>query len=187
MSLVAMLVKKLKAMRQGPEWWQTFLSAAIAIVNVRFFYFKRPALLAGFVATVTIVLTAILAFIIHHQSCTTLRQTVPLPFVDEQIGSDSTCRPMIELDAWLKSDWVSFTSGNFSKQQTGLYNNNFSEWRQWAPVLQTIISPPFAAGGFVGYRHTCIMFHVLVHHAGCMPQPEASLSSRFQLTHILAD
>ncbi len=144
---MAMLVKKLKAMRQGPPWWQAYVSAAIAIVNVRFFYFKRPGLLAALVAAVTIALTTVLAVIIRYQSCTTLRQTVPLPFIEEQMGSDSSCKPANQFDAWFKSDWVSLSSGNFSKGDTRLYQGDFkNSWGRWAPILQYVASDRFASG-----------------------------------------
>jgi hypothetical protein len=139
-----MLVERLKAMRQGPSWWQTVISAAVAIVNVRFFYFKRPALLALLVASITVVLTVTLAVIIRYQSCTTLRQTVPLPFIEEQMGSDAYCKPLPGYNAWLKSDWVSYSTGYFSKEDTRLYTDNIANlWGAWAPAISIISNPSF--------------------------------------------
>jgi hypothetical protein len=118
-------------------WKDTVASVIISAVNVRFFRFQRPLTLAIIVGTITVVLTACLAAIIHAQTCRTVRNTVPLPYVDQQLSDDAYCAPAVSGNqGWLLSDWVSYSDGNFSRDASVFFGSNHSEqWHLWPAAV----------------------------------------------------
>ena len=56
------------------------------------------------------------AVALHYTNCSTASRTVFLPFVDQQVGEQAQCAAKASgNDGWLLSDWVSFSSGSFSR------------------------------------------------------------------------
>jgi hypothetical protein len=129
-------------------WKDTAASVIISAVNVRFFRFQRPLTLAIIAGTITLALTACLAAIINVQTCRTLRSTVPLPYVEQQLSDDAFCEPAVSgNEGWLLSDWVSYSSGNFSREASMFFGSNHTEqWQLWpAAVNQTYDLPTLYA------------------------------------------
>lgn len=118
-------------------WKDTVASVIISAVNVRFFRFQRPLTLAIIAGTITLVLTGCLAAIIHAQTCRTVRSTVPLPYVDQQLSGDAYCAPAVSGNqGWLLSDWVSYSDGNFSRDASVFFGSNHSEqWHLWPAAV----------------------------------------------------
>lgn len=115
---------------QFQTWKDTVSAMIVASVNVRFYRFQKPLLLALTAGLITMVFTAVLATIIYVQTCRTIRSTVFLPFVDQQLSGNAQCDAVdTGTEGWLLSDLVSGSTGNFSRSGSIFYDANMMH--QW--------------------------------------------------------
>jgi hypothetical protein len=124
-------------MSTSQPWRFSPTVALVSVVNVRFFRFQRPVLLAVIVGGLTLALSIALGATLRFQTCNRWSSTITVPFIEP----NAECSPSSQNSGWIKSTYVADSSATFTATSGAVYTDNYMNmWKGWLDALSLVIN-----------------------------------------------